>query len=57
MVYVKMADSSVVKTARFVHFMVDFGKASGMLKFTVLPKCPSVLGMPFLRYFNPVINW
>lgn len=37
---------------------IDFGNNNGsMMNFTVLPRCPLVLGMPFLRYFNPVIDW
>lgn len=56
-VQVKLANGNFVETATFLHVVVDFGVVSGFLKYTVLPCCPLVLGMPFLRYFNPTINW
>jgi hypothetical protein len=41
-----------------VKIFIDFGNNNGsMMNFTVLPRCPLVLGMPFLRDFNPVIDW
>ncbi len=54
-----MADQSMVTTDKYIHVLVIFGKGvSSLLRFTVLPvECPSILGMPFLRQLNPLINW
>lgn len=54
---VKLADGSHYITERFLMCYVDFGVKGAYLKFTVLPQCPLVLGMPFLQLFNPTIDW
>ena len=50
-VQVKMANNDVVFTDKYVRCMVDFGVKSAYLLFTVLPSCPLVLGLTFLRTF------
>lgn len=53
-----MADGNIVQTGRYVKIFIDFGNSNGsLMNFTVLPHCPLVLGMPFLRDFNPIIDW
>ena len=38
--------------------MLDFGSVAHLMLFTVLEcECPSILGMPFLKSVNPVIDW
>ena len=58
-VRVRLADSSIVNTDRFISVLVDFGGNIGsLLRFTVLDvDCPSILGMPFLERMNPAIDW
>ena len=54
---VKLANNTVVHTNKFVRCFVDFGAKSGYLHFTVLPDCPLVLGLTFLRAYQPCIDW
>ena len=55
---VRLADGSLIGTNRYVFIYVDFGEVSAYLKFTVLGvQCPLILGMPFLRRLNPLIDW
>ena len=57
-VRVRLANGSLLRTDRFVFVWVNFGEVSSYLKFTVLScECPLILGMPFLRRLNPLINW
>ena len=57
-VRVRLANGSLLHTDRFVFVWVNFGEVSSYLKFTVLNcECPLILGMPFLRRLNPLINW
>ncbi len=56
-VKVNLANGDYVMTNRFARCMVDFGTLSGFLYFTVLPNCPLILGMSFLRAYNPVIDF
>ena len=56
-VQVRMANNDVVYTDKYVRCMVDFGTVSAYLLFTVLPSCPLVLGLSFLRAFKPAIDW
>lgn len=52
-----MANSTYVLTDKYVWCYVDFGQIAAHLYFTVLPTCPLVLGMTFLRAFNPIIDF
>lgn len=54
---VTLADGSKVYTSDYVWCYVDFKVVGSCLKFTVLPQCPLILGMPFLKQFNPDIDW
>ena len=54
---VSLANGSVLFTSTYVRIFVNFGTVGGMMLFTVLPECPLILGMPFLRKFNPHIDW
>lgn len=56
-VKVKVANGDHVITNTFVRCYVDFGCVSGFLYFTVLPTCPLILGMSFLKQFKPVLNF
>ena len=57
-VSVRLADGSLIRTNRYVFVYVNFREVSAYLKFTVLSvDCPLILGMPFLRRLNPLINW
>ena len=58
LVSVRLANGTLLRTNRFCFLWVNFGEVSSYLKFTVLPcECPMILGMPFLRRLNPLINW
>lgn len=48
-VKVNVANGDYVITNTFVRCYVDFGVVSGFLYFTVLPTCPLILGMSFLK--------
>ena len=48
-VKVKFANSDTITTDQFVRVYVDFGIKAGFILFTVLPSCPLVLGLHFLR--------
>ena len=48
-VAVRLADGTQIFTDRFAYCYVDFGEVADYLHFTVLPKCPLVLGMQFLK--------
>jgi predicted aspartyl protease len=56
-VKVKLANGDYVISNNYVKCMVDFGKVSGFLQFTVLPSCPLILGMSFLRVFKPTLDF
>ena len=54
----RLANGNLLRTCRYVFLWVNFGEVSSYLKFTVLDcECPQILGMPFLRRLNPLINW
>ena len=58
MVSVRLANGSLLCTDLYAFIWVNFGEVSSYLKFTVLScECPLILGMPFLRRLNPLINW
>ena len=58
MVSVRLANGSLLRTDLYAFIWVNFGEVSSYLKFTVLScECPLILGMPFLRRLNPLINW
>ena len=53
-----MADASFLYSKEYLRVLVHFGSVSHRLTFTVLDvSCPLVLGMPFLRDCNPVVDW
>ena len=55
---VRLADGSRLATSQFLSVLVDFGKITCLLKFTLLDApCPCILGMPFLQRTNPTIDW
>ena len=56
-VAVKLADGTRIFTDRFAYCYVDFGEIADHLYFTILPQCPLVLGMQFLRQHNPCIDF
>ena len=57
-VSVKLADTSILTATHYLHVVVQFHGVTTMLRFTVLPAtCPTILGMPFLRSMNPIIDW
>ena len=44
-----LADGTKIFTNDYVRCLVDFGDSFGSyMRFTVLPSCPLILGMPFL---------
>ena len=46
---VTLADGTKIFSNDYVRCMVDFGDGYGsFMRFTVLPSCPLILGMPFL---------
>ncbi len=57
-VRVRLADRSYVVTNQYIRIIVDFGQVQAFLHFTVLDvECPNILGMPFLKCVNPMIDW
>ncbi len=55
---IQLADASFLYSREYLRVLVDFGSVSHRLIFTVLDvSCPLVLGMPFLRDCNPIIDW
>lgn len=56
---VRLADSRVLCTSLYCNVFVQFtDRVGGMCKFTVLDAdVPCILGLPFLKRFNPLINW
>lgn len=55
---IELADSSHLYSCDYLYVSVDFGDVAHCLAFTVLDvDCPLILGMPFLRTANPVIDW
>lgn len=58
-VHVRMADNRVVHTNLYCSVFVKFAEnIGGLIQFTVLDAdVPMILGLPFLKRFNPLINW
>jgi predicted aspartyl protease len=56
-VKVKLANGDYVINNSYVRCMVVFGEVQGFLHFTVLPSCPLILGMSFMRAFKPTIDF